>query len=321
MAQPQVITYAYIRGRWYAFPDVNSAREGVVKYNGNYQSIRTSRPMGAVIDEETLLNKNFWPPSLANAPGVTGSALINPPYNPIQGATPVTPVTPVTAETPVTTTTSSPRVTSSASRSTGGDGEQATDYYGGPKRTTGKEFLHGTNIRVSDVNANLRSNSGDAVYWDERLKNTDDPNDVLFEMAFRMGDRSKMTDTGQGNPFVGKLQSGQYRRTTGPTWAQEAVAGDSGATDVYRQRHGDDDKVTGFTTGSEFAQQFKHGEWKAGDFGKTQKKKDDAQAWRDRHLLHAESGLGNYAGLNAQEKTDKQNKIKARYQRMIRGNR
>ena len=303
MAQPQVITYAYIRGRWYAFPDVNSAREGVVKYNGNYQSIRTSRPMGAVIDEETLLNKNFWPPSLANAPGVTGSALINPPYNPIQGATPVTPVTP---ETPVTTTTSSPRVTSSASRSTGGDGEQATDYYGGPKRTTGKEFLHGTNIRVSDVNANLRSNSGDAVYWDGRLKNTDDPNDVLFEMAFRMGDRSKMTDTGQGNPFVGKLQSGQYKMKTGPTWAQEATSGDSGTTDVYQVRD-QTGKVTGVQEGPEWATQFKHGNWKQGDFGTSAKKKADANIWKKKHLLAAG------------DDTEQQDKVTRRWRRMVEG--
>ena len=187
------------------------------------------------------------------------------------------------------------------------------DYYGGPKRTTGSEFLHGTNIKVSDVNRNLMSNSGDAVYWDERLKNTDDPNDVLFEMAYRMGQGG-----GQGNPFVGKLQSGQYKMNTGPTWAQQAIAGDSGATDVYRQKDAEGNVIS-FTQGSEFADQFKHGAWEPGDFGETPKKKADAQAWRDRHLLHAESGLGNYAGLNAQEKIDKQNKIKARYQRMITG--
>ena len=315
MATPQVITYAYIRGRWYAFPDTNSAREGVVKYNGNYQSIRLSRPVGAIIDEESLVNKNFWPASLANAPGVTGSALINPPYNPIQGPTVVTPTVTETATTeePVSTV-STPVV---AQRVDNDTSQPTPDYYGGPKRTTGKEFLHGTTIRVADVNANLRPNSGDAVYWEERLKNAGkDANDVLFEMAYRMGQGG-----GQGNPFVGKLQSGQYRRTTGPTWAQEAVAGDSGATDVYRQRHGDDDKVTGFTTGAEFAQQFKHGEWEPGDFGENPKKKADAKAWRDRHLLHAESGLGGYAGLSSQEKKDKENDIKARYQRMIRGDR
>ena len=71
---PQVITYAYIRGRWYAFPDINTAKEGVLKYNGNYQSIRTSRPVGAIIDEETLSNKVYWPFNLADAQGVTGDA-------------------------------------------------------------------------------------------------------------------------------------------------------------------------------------------------------------------------------------------------------
>ena len=320
MATPQVITYGYIRGRWYAFPDTNSAREAVVKYNGNYQSIRLSRPVGAVIDEETLVNRSFWPPSLANAPGVTGSALINPPYNPIQGPTPVTPeveetVTETVVETPNITTSSAPK-------KSGNGGEQGTDYYGGPKRTTGK-YLAGTKILQSEVNANLRANSGDAKYWEERLKNTDNPNDVLFEMAFRMGEPKYTASgdiTGQGNKFVGKLQSGQYKMKTGPTWAQQAVAGDSGATDVYRQKDAEGN-VKSFTTGAEFAQQFKHGEWEPGDFGKDPKKKADAQAWRDRHLLHAESGLGSYAGLSAQEKIDKKNRIAERYERMIRGDR
>ena len=140
MATPQVITYAYIRGRWYAFPDTNSAREGVVKYNGNYQSIRLSRPVGAIIDEESLVNKNFWPASLANAPGVTGSALINPPYNPIQGPTVVTPTVTETATTeePVSTVSSTPVV---AQRVDNDTSQPTPDYYGGPKRTTGNEFL------------------------------------------------------------------------------------------------------------------------------------------------------------------------------------
>jgi hypothetical protein len=299
---PQVITYAYIRGRWYAFPDTNSAREGVLKYNGNYQSIRLSRPVGAVIDEETLVNKNFWPPSLANAPGVTGSALINPPYNPIQGPTPVTPV----VETPVTTTT--PASTSSAPQSTGGGGgggSQGTDYYGGPKRTTGK-YIAGTKILQSEVNANLRANSGDAKYWEERLANTDDPNDVLFEMAFHMGDRSKMDDSGQGNPFVGKLQAGQYKMLEGPTWAQEATAGASGTTDVYQIRD-KTGKVTGVQEGPEWSQQFKEGEWEPGDFGTSAKKKADANIWKRKHLLAAGDDEA------------QQNKVKKRWRRMVEG--
>ena len=307
MATPAVITYAYIRGRWYAFPDTNSAREGVVKYNGNYQSIRLSRPVGAIIDEESLVNKNFWPASLANAPGVTGSALINPPFNPVQGPTPVTPtVTPN-----VTTTTSAPTVTSSASRSTGGGGggEQGVDYYGGPKRTTGNEFLHGTNIRVSDVNANLRSNSGDAVYWDERIKNAGkDVNDVLFEMAFRMGDPKYTASgdiTGQGNPFVGKLQSGQYRKTTGKTWAQEASGTqDSGETDAYLTRD-DQGNVTGITEGKEWADQFKHSAgWERGDFS-SGRARDDANMWKEKHMLAA--------GDDAAQKT----LVRNRWKRMI----
>ena len=50
MATPNVITYAYIRGRWYAFPDSASAYDGVERYNGNAQSLRYSKPVGAIID-------------------------------------------------------------------------------------------------------------------------------------------------------------------------------------------------------------------------------------------------------------------------------
>ena len=61
MATPNVITYAYIRGRWYAFPDSASAYDGVARYNGNAQSLRYSKPVGAIIDEVTLMDSGFWP--------------------------------------------------------------------------------------------------------------------------------------------------------------------------------------------------------------------------------------------------------------------
>ena len=83
MATPNVITYAYIRGRWYAFPDSASAYDGVAKYGGNAQSLRYSKPVGAIIDDKTLINRGFWPDTLVDAPNVTGDALVNPPYNPI----------------------------------------------------------------------------------------------------------------------------------------------------------------------------------------------------------------------------------------------
>jgi hypothetical protein len=94
MATPNVITYAYIRGRWYAFPDSASAYDGVARYDGNTQSLRYSKPVGAIIDEVTLMDSGFWPDTLLDAPGVTGDALVNPPYNPIFNASPIVTKTP-----------------------------------------------------------------------------------------------------------------------------------------------------------------------------------------------------------------------------------
>ena len=102
MPIPTVITYAYIRGRWYAFADSDSAYAGVTKYNGNAQSLRHSKPVGAIIDDTTLINQGFWPDSIADAPGVTGSALVEPPYNPITGTGTGDPITPGTTTTDTT---------------------------------------------------------------------------------------------------------------------------------------------------------------------------------------------------------------------------
>jgi len=104
MATPTVITYAYIRGRWYAFADSDSAYAGVTKYNGNPRSLRYSKPVGAIIDDTTLINQGFWPDTLADAPGVTGDALVSPPYNPITRT--IIPKTP--DEVPITTTAVAP---------------------------------------------------------------------------------------------------------------------------------------------------------------------------------------------------------------------
>ena len=97
MFTQNVITYAYIRGRWYAFADSDSAYAGVTKYNGNVRSLRYSKPVGAIIDDTTLINQGFWPDTLADAPGVTGDALVEPPYNPITRT--VIPKTPDTTDT------------------------------------------------------------------------------------------------------------------------------------------------------------------------------------------------------------------------------
>jgi hypothetical protein len=115
-----VITYAYIRGRWYAFADSDSAYQGVNKYGGNIKSLRYSKPVGAIIDDTTLINQGFWPDALADAPGVTGDALINPPYNPIFRAN-------IEVNTPADTTTTD---------TTGGGGNETMEQeYSGPDKT------------------------------------------------------------------------------------------------------------------------------------------------------------------------------------------
>jgi len=103
MAIPAVITYAYIRGKWYAFSDQASAREGATRYQGNIRSLRTSKPVGVLVDDRTFIRRprSFWPQTLVDVPGVTGDALINPPYNPITRAVPETPITPVVTPTTV----------------------------------------------------------------------------------------------------------------------------------------------------------------------------------------------------------------------------
>ena len=94
-----LINYVFIRGKWYSLPDTPTAQQAIQKYNGNADSIRTSKPVGVLIDESLLnLNINQWPDVVADAPDVIGDALINPPYNPIIG-----PVTEEVAQTPTVT--------------------------------------------------------------------------------------------------------------------------------------------------------------------------------------------------------------------------
>jgi hypothetical protein len=87
----QVISYAYIQGRWYSFPSPFAAKLAVQRYNGNMESVRTERPTGVNIDTSLGwdLEGGKLPETILPAPGVTGDALWNPPLNPIIRATPV----------------------------------------------------------------------------------------------------------------------------------------------------------------------------------------------------------------------------------------
>ena len=82
-----LVNYAFIRGKWYSFPNKQTAQQAIQKYNGNVNSIRTRKPVGVLIDETLLnLNMNQWPDVVVDAPGVTGDALVNPPVNVITRA-------------------------------------------------------------------------------------------------------------------------------------------------------------------------------------------------------------------------------------------
>ena len=299
MAIPAVITYGYIRGRWCAFADSTSAYEGVTKYGGNARSLRHSKPVGAIIDDQTLINQGFWPDTLADAPGVTGDALVEPPYNPITRT--ITPKTP-------------------AGDDGGGGGGSGSAGFSPPpdpgpnQRRTSGLFIAGTNILQSEVNANLKSNKGDAVYWEERLKNAENPNDVLFSLVYSMGEGGTAQGWGQGNPWVGKLQSGQYKMTEGSTWAQDHTIdggiGGSGTTDVYVQRDAAGNPI-GVQEGPEWRKQFEEGQWNPGDFSQTQRQKDDASIWKTKHDLNANQTLTGDA------LTTKLANIQARYDKML----
>ena len=301
MAISNVITYGYIRGRWYAFTDSTSAYEGVTKYGGNAQSLRYSKPVGAIIDDTTLINQGFWPDTLADAPGVTGSALVEPPYNPITRT--------ITPATPNGTTLLEEEMDGDSGGGGGGAGGGGFNPPPDPgvagRRSSGL-FIAGTNILQSEVNANLGANMGDAVYWEERLKNAENPNDVLFEMTYKMGGSPQ--GQGQGNPWVGKLQSGQYKMTQGNTWAQDHSTG-SGATDVYVQRDAAGNPI-GVQEGTDWATQFKEGNWNPGDF-QTDRQKSDAAAWKTKHDLNATQNL------SGTELTNKLAQIQARYDKML----
>jgi len=89
MAQYKV-TFAYIKGRWYSFPSVESARAAVNKYTGNMDSVTYKKPSGVAINttlgwstDGEFADMNQWPDQVFAPEGVTGDALFNPPNNPI----------------------------------------------------------------------------------------------------------------------------------------------------------------------------------------------------------------------------------------------
>ena len=60
MATPAVLTYVYIRGKWYAFPDTDAAREAVVKYNGNQPDFLNSKTTYTHAEILVEMAKSDW---------------------------------------------------------------------------------------------------------------------------------------------------------------------------------------------------------------------------------------------------------------------
>ena len=84
------VTFAYIKGMWYSFPSVESARAAVNKYTGNMDSVTYRKPSGVAINttlgwstDGEFADMTQWPDQVFAPEGVTGDALWNPPNNPI----------------------------------------------------------------------------------------------------------------------------------------------------------------------------------------------------------------------------------------------
>jgi len=90
--------------------------------------------------------------------------------------------------------------------------------------------IPGTNIPKSSIKA---GNKHSWQEWAEILADSDDKNDVLFDIAYWNTPGGK----GQGNPDVGAVQSNIWSLTGDhKTWAEEAVESDSGGSDIYYDR-------------------------------------------------------------------------------------
>ena len=119
------------------------------------------------------------------------------------------------------------------------------------------DYIKGTNIPVKD----FKGSEGELEDLENRIAEDiakgdwKGANDALFSIAYKSGKTG-----GQGNPSVGKVQSGQYRVTgkssggesSNISWAEQAVRSDSGGSDIYRERD-DSGELTGkVTTGVDF---------------------------------------------------------------------
>jgi len=119
------------------------------------------------------------------------------------------------------------------------------------------DYIKGTNIPVKD----FKGSEGELEDLENRIAEDiakgdwKGANDALFSIAYKSGKTG-----GQGNPSVGKVQSGQYRVTgksaegesSNISWAKQAVESESGGSDIYQQRDAGGEPVGRPITGVDF---------------------------------------------------------------------
>ena len=307
-----LINYAFIRGKWYSFPDKQTAEQAIQKYNGNVKSNRTSKPVGVLIDE-TLLNLdiNQWPDTVADAVGVTGQDLVQPPYNPITG--------PVTAtQTPASTVSAGPPSPSGPSPE---QPEEVVDPWAnldqaklnlakryadaGMIGRAKKAYVDAGGVWDRTTSQRLRTEAkatsrygGDFDFSKYGINQSDWGAISEFAKAGKFGRIKKMVEDAGGawdkNLHV-KLAA-EYQGKGGEE-GEPVRTQPSSTPQIYE------------SGSKEWGQQFKEGQWETGGF-KTGQSRTAAKEWRKKHMTAAGGGTANVD-------KDKREKIAKRFRKMI----
>ena len=309
-----VINYAFIRGKWYSLPDSITAQQAIQKYNGNTNSIRTSKPVGVLIDE-TLLNidMNQWPDAVADAVGVTGDALINPPVNVITG-----PAQEEVVQTPVVTPAA---VVSSPSGPSPEQPEEVVDPW--TKLDQGK-----LNLAKRYADAGMLGRAATAYkdaggIWDrttsQRLR-TEAKDTSRYGGDFDFSKYGiQQSDFGTISDWAKQGKFGKIKKMVtdaGGAWDKNlhvklaAEYQGKGGTEGTPVRTQPSSTPQIYETGTrEWGQQFKEGQWETGGF-ETGKARTAAKEWRKKHMTAAGVGTANVD-------KDKREKIAKRFRKMI----
>ena len=275
-----LINYVFIRGKWYSLPDTPTAQQAIQKYNGNTDSIRTSKPVGVIIDESLLnLNINQWPDAVADAPGVIGDALINPPFNPITGP----PVTEEAAQTPTVTA----RQPSSPS---GPSPEQPEEVHpweqlNAEKLTLAKRYadagmLGRAAVAFKEAGGTWDRTTGDRLRTEARDTSRYGGDFDFSKYGIKQSDFGAISDLAKRGKF-GKIKQMVGKDNWNKDLHVKLAAEYQGKGDTQR-----DEVPTPqiYKSGTkDWNEQFKEGQWETGSF-KTGQARTAAKQWRERHM-------------------------------------